>query len=564
MPYLGNGLTKFTTADDLTVSGDAAIDTTTLVVDSTNNRVGIGNASPSDALHIKTTADADIGLQVQNDDTQAFCKVQSGGTALYGGNGGVNFVSGGSFATRMGITSGGNVNIGTTTSTRSPLVIANSSSQISLTDADGSSNIVDIKKVSGPHLTFDINGGEKVRLLSDGNLLCGKTSSSTGLQGIEVDGPNGLLVVTRSGYPSGTFNRLSSDGAILDLRKDSTTVGSIGFQSSGFYIDGESGHEGIRFANGAITPRENGSDSDGASDLGASNNRFKDGYFSGILYGTNLRGQNDTDTGIDIGNTGSTADILTFITGGSEGARFNSSQTLLIGKTAEDFDTVGFQVKSSGQTCITRNQGTPLFINRKGDTGGLIDMRDDNTTVGTISFYGSSLAIGTGDTGLRFIASTNSIAPSDTGNQTDIDDTIDLGYSSRRFDDIYATNGTIQTSDENEKQNIATLTSAEITAAKAISKLFKTFKWKSKVTTKGDAARTHTGVIAQEVQAAMSAAGLDATKYAFWCSNTWTNDDGNEQTRMGVRYPELLAFVGAATEQRLADIETRLAALEAS
>lgn len=31
----------------------------------------------------------------------------------------------------------------------------------------------------------------------------------------------------------------------------------------------------------------------------------------------------------------------------------------------------------------------------------------------------------------------------------------------------------------------------------------------------------------------------------------------------GIRYPELLAFVGAATEQRLADIETRIAALEA-
>jgi hypothetical protein len=34
-------------------------------------------------------------------------------------------------------------------------------------------------------------------------------------------------------------------------------------------------------------------------------------------------------------------------------------------------------------------------------------------------------------------------------------------------------------------------------------------------------------------------------------------------TRLGIRYPELLAFVGAATEQRLADIETRLTALEA-
>ena len=95
----------------------------TLTIDQANNanvfhingsgNVGIGTASPSDALHIKTTADADIGLQVQNDDTQAFCKVQSGGTALYGGNGGVNFVSGSGFATRMHIASGGNVGIGT-------------------------------------------------------------------------------------------------------------------------------------------------------------------------------------------------------------------------------------------------------------------------------------------------------------------------------------------------------------------------------------------------------------------------------------------------------------------
>jgi hypothetical protein len=34
------------------------------------------------------------------------------------------------------------------------------------------------------------------------------------------------------------------------------------------------------------------------------------------------------------------------------------------------------------------------------------------------------------------------------------DDTIDLGAAVWRFDDIYATNGTIQTSDQNEKQSI--------------------------------------------------------------------------------------------------------------
>ena len=69
-------------------------------------------------------------------------------------------------------------------------------------------------------------------------------------------------------------------------------------------------------------------------------------------------------------------------------------------------------------------------------------------------------------------------------------------------------------------------------------------------------------MVAQQVQSAMSDAGLDASKYAFWCSDTWTNDDGNEQTRMGIRYPELLAFVGAATEQRLTSIEARLTTLE--
>ena len=60
--------------------------------------------------------------------------------------------------------------------------------------------------------------------------------------------------------------------------------------------------------------------------------------------------------------------------------------------------------------------------------------------------------------------------------------------------------------------------------------------------------------------------GIEA-KDAYTRTDTYENEDAapegaTERTRLGVRYPELLAFVGAATEQRLADIETRLAALE--
>jgi len=261
--------------------------------------------------------------------------------------------------------------------------------------------------------------------------------------------------------------------------------------------------------------------------------------------------------------------------------------------------------------------------------------------VGSIGTISNDMWLGTDNTGLRFINASSSITPVDpSAGGTTRDNAIDLGESGGRFDDIYATNGTIQTSDQNEKQQIASLTDAEMTAAKAISKLFKTFKWNDSVAEKGDAARTHSGVIAQDVEQAMTDAGLNAGDYAFFISTTWwetqtevpaveaveaqdavyedviipaveevLDEEGNvvteaqperteqrlvteaveaveareaytrtdtyetadeapegatERNRKGIRYPQLLSFIGAATEQRLASIETRLDALEAN
>ena len=72
MAYIGSGLTRFNTADDLTVTDDAEIqggltvDTTTLVVDDVNNRVGIGTDSPAGSLHI---SGADPELFITDSDT---------------------------------------------------------------------------------------------------------------------------------------------------------------------------------------------------------------------------------------------------------------------------------------------------------------------------------------------------------------------------------------------------------------------------------------------------------------------------------------------------------------
>ena len=153
-------------------------------------------------------------------------------------------------------------------------------------------------------------------------------------------------------------------------------------------------------------------------------------------------------------------------------------------------------------------------------------------------------SIGQGSTGLRFIDYiSKNIAPFNVDTNADSDNLVDLGRLSARFDDIYATNGTIQTSDQNEKQDIEELTEAETRVAVACKGLLRKFRWKSSVEENDDEARTHFGIIAQDLQAAFAAEGLDAGDYAMFISSSWEDELGREQTRLGVRYSELLAFI---------------------
>ena len=295
---------------------------------------------------------------------------------------------------------------------------------------------------------------------------------------------------------------------------------------------------------------------------------------------------------------------MQFWTSSSERARIDSSGNLLVGKTSSNGFTAGGELRPAGDNFFTRASGAPLQASRLNSDGDIAIFYKDSTEVGSIGTAGGDFYVGNGSKSLMW--TNNNVFPrSGTGGLAD--NTVDFGNASNRFNDAYITNGVTTGSDANEKQQIAVLTDAEIAAAKRISAGFKTFKWNDAVEAKGDNARTHTGVIAQEVQAALEAEGLDAGNYAFWMSDTWwetqtevpaveavdkvVDEDGNviteaaeakeaytrtdtydtleeapegatERTRLGIRYPELLAFIGAATEQRLTSIEARLEALE--
>lgn len=126
------------------------------------------------------------------------------------------------------------------------------------------------------------------------------------------------------------------------------------------------------------------------------------------------------------------------------------------------------------------------------------------------------------------------------------DNAYTCGNGAFRWSEVYAVNGTINTSDGTEKQQVRELSESEQRVAQRVKKLIRAFKWNDAVAAKGEGARTHFGVIAQDVQAAFAAEGLDASQYGLFCSDTWTTLDGTSQTRLGVRYDELLAFVIAA------------------
>ena len=129
------------------------------------------------------------------------------------------------------------------------------------------------------------------------------------------------------------------------------------------------------------------------------------------------------------------------------------------------------------------------------------------------------------------------------------DNTYTLGNSGQRWSEVYAANGTINTSDEREK-TFLNIEDAEKDCALEVKKHIRKFQWNEALESKGDEARIHYGVNAQQVRDIFSNHGLDAHKYGLFTYDEWeeeVDEDGNviieAGNRYGIRYSELLCFI---------------------
>ena len=175
-----------------TVSGDLTVDTSTLKVDSSNNRVGIGTASPSTTL---TVVD-DVSIE-------------------------------GSTPTFQMADTDVSTNVMTFTYDEQ-LTVA-----IDPNNARGSTGLI---------LTQD--GNEVLRTDSSRRLLIGNTSYDSSSKGALINSVSGKGFFTVGSDAPLAIHRLNNDGNLVELRQDNNTEGTISVSGSTVSYNGFSGlHE---------------------------------------------------------------------------------------------------------------------------------------------------------------------------------------------------------------------------------------------------------------------------------------------------------------------------------
>lgn len=231
------------------------------------------------------------------------------------------------------------------------------------------------------------------------------------------------------------------------------------------------------------------------------------------------------------------------------------------------------------------------------DQGGVFNIGNDSENTTVLNFVDS-----TRDTArIRFTSPTDQLSFSFyTPSSADQDaavyasstqhETCTLGRPSYLWKEVFASTGTINTSDSRCKSSVASASDALLDAVGNIP--IHTFQFTDAVEKKGsDAARFHVGVIAQEVASAFEAQGLDAARYGLFCHDEWQDEyetvevidqpevlgeDGEVVTpavthteqklmtaagdRYGIRYEELLTLECARLRRELDRIKTALTA----
>jgi hypothetical protein len=317
---VGSSLTSVGTLTSATISGDLAVDTDTLKVDTSNDRVGINVASPTDTLNISTGAGTfdfrDYNLTYS---TSLGIRAEAGYLGLVAEAANDVFISTNGFANkRLVVKSDGDVGIGTDSPDKKLEVVGHiSASSSTATDAIYYSNGNAMMYNNNTHHFFYggdtstrwiANDGSStfMSLMSSGKLGIGNTNPATKLDvvGSATIGSSSYTTISDNEYDvsSGDFLldvagdiTLDADGADIRLSDGGTQYGKFRPDSNNFAI-----HSSVNDANMLFKGEDGGSTITALTlDMAnAGNATFNQNVTvpSNLLLGSNLVHNGDTDT----------------------------------------------------------------------------------------------------------------------------------------------------------------------------------------------------------------------------------------------------------------------------
>ena len=218
-----------------------------------DERLGIGTSSPSDDVEISTSADGK-GLTIKNaGNNRPYLNFDSNRSSAGNNLAELHFKWNGTDVARI-------------------IAVAGS----------------DTTNKDDGHITFSTSStgsvDERMRLDSSGNLLVGKTSTAFGTDGTHINN-SGYLEVTNTSGELLYLNRLSNDGDLIRLFKDSAVVGSVG-TSTNTEITLAGQNAGVGILDHALVPTQGQGvlyRNNGEVDIGRSDTKFVDLHLSGTI-----------------------------------------------------------------------------------------------------------------------------------------------------------------------------------------------------------------------------------------------------------------------------------------